>query len=220
MEDARAWRLVASIPGPGVAVRMRPASPIRLHAPPAYRADCNCPILVEPGGTTVFFAHFVPIGHSYRRSGPSLDELGPAAPIRILDDPDPGLGKWIESVWRAPDGALFGWYHAEAVAPCPDRLMTCHVGALVSTDDGRSWRMLGHVLRAAPHAIDCSFRNGGMAGGYGDFTVVVDEGSAHFYLHFTSYDPLEGHQGIVVARYPVAARDRPAEAVEMWTSDG
>ena len=215
------WQTVAFDAGHGIAVALRRAPPLRLHDAPLYRADCNSPVLIEAAATLAFVAHFLPVGHSSRRVGTSLFELGGAPmPVRILDDPDPGLGKWIESVWRAADGRLFGWYHAEARAPCAERLMMPHIGALASDDDGASWRILGDLLRADPDDVDCSFRNGSMAGGYGDFTCVPDAAASHFYLHFTSYRPDPAAQGVCAARYAVADRDRPVGTVELWTDGG
>jgi hypothetical protein len=204
-----------------VRVEWRPAPPVRLHAPPVFRADCNTPVLGEDGRLLAFPAHFRPIGHSLRRAGAAPFAFpGPPVPVVIVDDPDPGVGKWIESVWRAPDGALYGWYHAERPAPCPRRITTYAVGALVSHDDGARWRHLGVVLEPRPDEIDCAFDNGWFAGGYGDFTVVPDGDGTHFLLHLTSYHAADTAQGIVVARYPTAARDRPAGKLEWWTEGG
>ncbi|WP_374450087.1 hypothetical protein, partial [Stella sp.] len=166
-------------------------------------------------------SHFRPRGHSLRRVGtPPLCFAGAAEPVTLLDDPDPESGKWIESVWRAPDGRLYGWCHRERWAPCPSRVMIYGVGALVSDDDGRTWRHLGILLEPRAEEIDCTFDNGWFAGGYGDFTVVPDPSGTHFLLHLTSYHAADERQGIIVARYPIAARDRPTDAVEWWTAAG
>lgn len=123
-------------------------------------------------------------------------------------------------MWRAPDGALHGWYHGEELAPCPRRSFAQHIGALVSHDDGVNWGVLGDVLRAMPAQLDCGYRNGFMVGGYGDFCVVPDCARRYFYLHFSSYIADEAAQGIAVARYPIAQRDRPRAALELWTGEG
>jgi hypothetical protein len=166
-------------------------------------------------------SHYVPIGHTYRRSG----EAGLAfadAPLRttLVDDPDSTVGKWIESVWRAPDGTLYGWYHAEEVGMCPTRLFVPHIGALVSRDHGKTWRCIGTVLRAPEREIDCGYRNGFLAGGYGDFCVVPDREQRHFYIYFSSYVATEAAQGISVARYAVGDRDRPVGKAELWHGGG
>jgi hypothetical protein len=198
-----------------------PAPPLRLYGAELARSDGNSPVLREAGRTLAFLSHYQPIGHSYRRLGGAAGfDWDAPQPVRILEDPDPASGKWIESVWRAPDGALYGWYHGEELAPCPQRSFAPHIGALVSHDDGLSWRMLGDLLRASPELLDCSYRNGFMVGGYGDFCVVPDRARRHFYLHFSSYIADEAAQGIAVARYPIAQRDRPRATLELWSEGG
>lgn len=193
-----------------------PAAPLLLHAPPLRRTDANSPLLRRGGNTLAFMSHYQPIGHSYRRTGEQvLWPGGPLEPVKLLGDPTSGMGKWIESVWRAPDGNLFGWYHAEEVVPCAKPLFLPHVGALRSEDEGRSWRLIGEVLRAPYAEADCSYQNGFLTGGYGDFCVVPDRRADWFYVHYSAYVPDEQVQGVSVLRYPVSARDRPA-ALELW----
>ncbi len=195
------------------------AEPITLHGPGLDRVDCNTPVLSRAGGMLAFVSDYHPIGHTYRRQGTSLGMLGPRERVRLLDDPDPQVGKWIESVWPDPSGRLYGWYHAEEMAPCERRLFMPSIGAIVSSDEGVSWRRIGPLLRPPPDTIDCTFDNGAVAGGYGDFSVVPDAGETWFYLHFSSYVADEAHQGVVVARYPMIERDAPAARLEVW-SDG
>lgn len=215
------WRAAAADPGLGVLAEMRPAGPVKLHDLPLHRTDCNTPVLTEGRRTLAFPGHYIPIGHTLRREGsPPFQFPTPPAPIRIVDDPDPAAGKWIESVWRAPDGGLYGWYHSEIRSPCAEPVMTYHLGALVSRDDGATWRQLGVLLAPDADEIDCTFRNGWFAGGFGDFTVIEDPSRQHFLIHLTSYHAVRGAQGIVVARYPIAARDAPPAALEWWTAAG
>ena len=75
--------------------------------------------------------------------------------------------------------------------------------------------MLGDLLRRPLAEADCSFANGFLAGGYGDFCVVPDRAGQWFTLHHSCYLPDESRQGVSVARYPVAARERPA-GLEFW----
>ncbi|WP_142235673.1 hypothetical protein [Allostella humosa] len=166
-------------------------------------------------------AHFTPIGHSYRRVGrPPFHFREAGAAIRILNDPDPRAGKWVESIWRAPDATLYGWYHCEAPAPCPQPTVTYRIGALRSRDDGVTWQDLGPVLTPRPDEIDCSFDNGWFSGGFGDFTVVPDRSGRFFLIHLTSYHADDSAQGIVVARYPIGDRDAPGGALDWWTDAG
>jgi hypothetical protein len=188
-----------------------------LHPPHMPRCDSTSPVLrPAPDTAIVFVSHHKPIGHSYRREGMAdLSRLGPPAIVRILDDPAPLVGKWIEAVWPDPDGRLFGWYHAEEPAPGPRPLFVPHVGRLMSEDGGRSWRHLGVLLRAPPALADPHARNGFLAGGYGDFCVLPDRERIWLYIAVTSYVADPRRQGVALLRHPLAARDAPPEALAL-----
>ncbi|MBM3555228.1 MAG: hypothetical protein FJX47_06705 [Alphaproteobacteria bacterium] len=197
-----------------------PAPPLRLHDGSFQRTDANCPVHVQGGRLFAFMSHYQPIGHSYRRVGrPGLAGLGPLEKIRILDDPDPASGKWLESTWRDPSGRLHGWYHCEELVLCPHRLYQPHIGAMVSEDEGLTWRVLGELLRAPAGLMDKTYRNGFHVGGYGDFCVLPDREGRYLYLHFSSYVADEAAQGVAVGRFAIAARDAPASALELWRGD-
>lgn len=192
-----------------------------LHDGSFQRSDCNSPVHMHQGRLFAFVSHYLPIGHSYRRIGdPGFRFPTPLQPVRIVDDPDPTMGKWIESTWRDMTGRLYGWYHAEALAPCAKRLFIPHIGAMHSDDDGANWRLGGVLLRPPADMFDCGYLNGFLAGGYGDFTVIPDRTQTYFYLHFSSYLPDETTQGIAVARYPVASRGNPVADLEVWCDGG
>jgi hypothetical protein len=198
-----------------VRVELVPARPLKLHAPPLRRTDSNSPLLRRDGTALAFVSHYLPRGHTLRCASTGFWPDGRFDPVRFLDDPAPAVGKWLQSVWRAPDGSLFGWYHAEETVACARPLFLPHIGALRSTDEGRSWRLLGDLLRRPLSEADCSYANGFLAGGYGDFCVVPDRNERWFYLHYSSYVPDESRQGVSVARYPVAAADQPGQ-LELW----
>ncbi|MGE4219989.1 MAG: hypothetical protein AB7G39_11120 [Alphaproteobacteria bacterium] len=206
---------------PPVRIDLRPAPRIALYDG-IPRADSNSPVHRWQGRLYAFVSHYEPRGHSYRRIGTTaLTFAEPMQPVRIANDPDPRIGKWIESVWRDPSGRLYGWYHAEGYAPCPRDLRLPHLGAAVSADDGLTWTVIADPLLAAPaDQTDCSYRNGFFGGGYGDFSVLPDRAGRFLYVHFSSYVADETAQGIAVARYPLARRDNPAGAVEVWTAEG
>ncbi len=200
-----------------------PATPLALQAPPVGRVDCNTPVHVHAGRTYAFISFHKPIGHSYRRVGPApgntgdvgIAGLGAPRAVRLLDDPDATVGKWIESTWRAADGRLYGWYHAEERIPGLAAPFVPHIGALRSDDDGLSWRVLGETLRAPPDQIDTAAGNGFMAGGYGDFSVVPDRDGRYLYMMFSSYVADERSQGVCAARCPAIMRDAPR--FEVWS---
>ena len=200
------------------------AAPLALQAPPLDRVDCNTSVHVHAGRTYAFVSFHVPIGHAYRRIGPAagstgdvgLAGLGTPQAVRLLDDPDPTVGKWIEATWRAPDGRLYGWYHAEERVENSTAPFAPHIGALRSDDDGLSWQVLGEVLRAPPDQLDRMAGNGFMAGGFGDFSVVPDRDGRYFHMLFSSYVADQSAQGVCAARCPIALRDTPR--FEVWSS--
>lgn len=168
-------------------------------------------------GAIVYFSHYVPIGHTYRRRGSrGLDFDQPAAPVRFADDPSPGVGKWLEAVWARPAGGYLGLYHAEELAHCPRQLFVPHIG-LAQSDDGIAWRLADPVLRPPAGQIDCAYRNGFFAGGYGDLCALPDRRRDHIYMAFTSFVADESAQGIVMARF---AEDDPPGSLEWWQNGG
>lgn len=194
------------------------AAPRRmLHDGSFQRSDCNSPVHMHQGRLFAFVSHYLPIGHSYRRIGErGFRFAAPLEPVRIVNDPDSTIGKWIESTWRDPLGRLYGWYHAEDLAPCARRLFIPHIGGMRSDDDGATWQLGGALLRPPADKFDCAYQNGFLAGGYGDFSVIPDRDQAYFYLHFSSYLSDESAQGIAVARYPISSRGNPSDSIEIW----
>lgn len=191
-----------------------PAPPLLLHAGTAWRADGNSPLLIEAKGTTLLFSDYEPFGHTLRRQG-SLENLGPPQPIRYRNDPAPKVGKWIEAIWRAPDGRLFGWFHAEEPAP-NSPLFVPYIGEAVSDDDGLNWDLRGELLRSPPEQIDTGYANGFFAGGFGDLSVLPDRGGKYLYLGFTSFVADERHQGIAFARLPLPRPAITQAGLEIW----
>jgi hypothetical protein len=197
-------------------VAFRAASPLTLHDRTCWRTDGNSPVRIDGGGATVFFSSYLPIGHTLRRRGSSdLRFDDPAVRVRLDDDPDPRIGKWIEAIWREGNGVLHGWYHGEEPAPCTAKLFLPYIGQVVSQDDGYSWRCCGELLRTPAEQAECSWQNGFFAGGYGDLSVVPDRAGQFLYLFFTSYRSDERAQGVAVLRME-GPLGRPA----WWCSDG
>lgn len=200
-------------------VMLRKAAPLTLHGETAWRTDGNSPVRVTRDGATVFFSHYAPNGHTLRRhGGRDLRFEDTPVRVRLIDDPDPRVGKWIEAVWQQPGGPLHGWYHAEEAAPCPTPLFMPHIGRAISEDDGFTWRCRGEILRAPARQIDCSWQNGFLAGGYGDLCVVPDRSGRTLYMFFSSYHPDESAQGVAVARMPAAPA--PGDNDLAWWCDG
>lgn len=214
--------VLAHVANDRLAVTLRSAPPVTLHTEKFWRADGNSPVLAERHGVTVFFSDYQPRGRTFRRrSGRAGIVEGDSHLVRFIDDPDPQVGKWIESVWRDPAGALQGWYHAEEPAPCPARtLFLPHIGEAISQDDGLTWRCSGELMRAPSQQFDCDWRNGFFAGGFGDFCVVKGRSNDYLYLPFTSFLLNEDDQGIVMARFPARRPSVPAVGLQLWCADG
>jgi len=70
-------------------------------------------------------------------------------------------GRWMEAVFQADDGILFGWYYNESAHLVPQEMhegrrfaMTApFIGAAVSSDNGRTWYDLGLVLAGGSETL-------------------------------------------------------------------
>ena len=104
--------------GPRSAVALRPeafrpprimltnAPPISVQGP--VGTDCNRPSFWDGGRLFMFSSN----QHSYVTSGPDVEHLSPDWTLVDYDDDDEAM-RWLESVYRRPDGTLFGLYHTE-----------------------------------------------------------------------------------------------------------
>jgi hypothetical protein len=120
---------------------------------------------------------------------------------------------WIEGVWQDGDGTVYAWYHHEADGGCAYKgLMTPEIGALVSSDGGKTFSDLGIVLSSGD-IPNCGAENGFFAGGHGDFSVILDGNGEYFYFLFTNYGGAAGTQGVAMARMAFEDRDDPVGAV-------
>lgn len=214
----------ASVCNGAVCVTFRAAAPIALHGPEMPRTDGNSPVTVDAGGSTAYYSHYSPKGHSYRREGSTdLQFTSAPVPVRFLDDTDPATGKWIEAVWPSADGnTLYGLIHAEVLAPCERPLFVPEIRIGRSADGGLTWTDCGTLLRAPAAQTDCSYRNGFFAGGFGDLSALPDRTRRFLYIAFTSFVADEAAQGIVMARLNYA-NPRGANllaGLQWWTRDG
>jgi hypothetical protein len=153
--------------------------------------------------------------HLFSSNGtPVLTTFGEEArsePVTI--DSQAHFPMWIESVWQGNDGALYAWYHYERTGVCPGvDLHSPEIGALVSTDGGKSFTDLGIVL-ASGASNDCTAQNGYFAGGHGDFSVIPDRTGTYLYFLFDNYGGEVDGQGVAMARIAVEAVRSPVGAV-------
>jgi hypothetical protein len=191
-----------------------------------FEVDSNSPGHWDSGLLYVFMS---PRGGSRKRaSGPDLFNLSNAIDITI-DNADKFRregARWIEATHKDESGTLYGWYHNEPKYYCPQlKLKRPHmtvprIGALVSTDNGKTWTDLGFILLAPKDSENCSTPNKYFAGGNGDFSVLPDAKKEYLYFFFGNYwGPLE-QQGVAVARMKYSDRDAPAGKVFKWHQGG
>ena len=212
-------RVLAEAGNEHLHVAIREAPPLTLHGRTCWRTDGNSPVRINHDHATVYFSSYQPIGHTLRRRGArDLSFVEHPVPVRLSDDPDPRVGKWFEAIWQAPGGPLRGWYHAEEPARCAKaQLYVPYIGEAASEDDGLTWRCRRELLRLPADRVDCSWRNGFFAGGYGDLSVVPDRSGQTLYLFVSSYHPAEDAQGVAVLRLSTDASSVP---LLWWTAAG
>jgi len=155
---------------------------------------------------------FTSAGHPSFSVGPDLTRLTTVGPVGF--EAASAGGKWLESVVRAGDGTLYGYYHLEPPGLCLESGLTePQIGAAVSTDDGQMWRDLGIILTVPPGLLRCDTPNSYFAGGVGDFSMILDQDERYAYFFFTTYSGDLGQQGVCAARMLWADRDRPVGKV-------
>ena len=173
-----------------------------------------------------------------RASGPDLFNLSNLIDSSIDNDNKfnrDRWGRWIEATYKDESGTLYGWYHHEPGDCCPQlkqsdteglilynlsELTEPRIGALVSTDNGKTWTDLGYILLAPKGSVDCSTPNKFFAGGNGDFSVLPDAKKEYFYFFFGNYWGTLEQQGVAMARMKYEDRDAPAGKVFKWHQGG
>jgi hypothetical protein len=198
----------------GQKAALRSASRVEMPA----LADCNSPAFWKDGAIHVFNSAGVPMGST----GPDQFHLGQATAAG-LDTPK-DYSVWIESTWQDPDSNIFAWYHHEPGGLCGGKLTAPQIGALVSSDGGRTFRNLGIVLESGD-PIDCTAANGFFGSGHGDFSVIADRDAKYLYFLFGNYGGSPAGQGVAIARMAAGDRWDPAGAVwkyfeGAWTEPG
>ncbi len=180
--------------------------------------DSNSPAEWDSDGNLFIFTSSQ---RPYRSSGVNLFNLPPIS-LPVVIEPRAGVsgGQWMEATYRHEDGTLYGWYHNEPPGLCgsSSRLTAPRIGALVSYDDGLTWRDLGVVLEAPLGSINCSTQNFYFAGGNGDFSVLLDRSQQYLYFFISVYHRQFSEQGVAVARMRFDDRDHPIGKVWKWSN--
>lgn len=198
---------------------LRPAEPYRLPGGPTKdgRGDTDCNNAVHWDGDTMYV--FASFGHPFRSAGPDLFRLSRPSERTDFDNAGTWQGgcRWIEATYKAADGRLYGWHHNEPHPVCnKDHWTAPRIGAVVSTDNGLTWKDLGIVLTAPPDSLNCDSKNFYFVGGNGDFCVNLDRDQRFFYFFISAYHKDVAEQGVAVARMACADRDAPIGKVAKW----
>ncbi len=180
--------------------------------------DSNSPAEWDSDGNLFIFTSSQ---RPYRSSGVNLFNLAPIA-LSVVIEPRAGVsgGQWMEATYRHEDDTLYGWYHNEPPGLCgsSSRLTAPRIGALVSYDDGRTWKDLGVIIEAPFGSINCSTQNFYFAGGNGDFSVLLDRSQQYLYFFISTYHRQFSEQGVAVARMRFEDRDNPIGRVRKWSN--
>lgn len=180
-------------------------------------ADSNSPMHWANGKRYVYNSDGLPI----RSEGTDLAGMRYARATYLLDSNVAPW--WMEATYRDEDGTIYGWYHHEIYTFCPmdgDRYMGVPViGAVVSKDNGHTFRDLGTVLSDG-YEPNCEAKNGYFAGGHGDFSVIVDKPKNYFYFFFSAYGGPASEQGVAVARMAFKDRANPVGTVWKYQDKG
>ncbi len=199
-------------------VVVRPAALLQMRgaksATPAQPGDVDCNSPAHWDGDTLYL--FNSSGEPWRLAGADLFHLD-ADYRRSEYDGQVNGGRWIECTVKAPEGALYGWYHWEPGGLCPGTGLTApRIGAVRSTDNGAHWADLGVVIEARPNTLNCATTNHYFAGGNGDFCAMLDAKGEFLYLFASTYAGATSEQGVALARMRWADRDQPAGKVWKW----
>lgn len=182
---------------------------------PDFKADANSPAVWEDGKLVLFNS----AGHPWRSEGDNIRAMGLASKVAYLTEANGG--RWLEAVVRDDDtGNYYGYYHIEPRGMCNGKTAP-QIGAVVSSDQGRSWKDLGIIMEGMG-INNCNTPNHYFIGGHGDFSVALDREKRVLYFFFSTYEDEWDQQGISVAQMDWSARNNPVGRVyKYWKgSDG
>lgn len=183
-----------------------------------WGVDGNSPAERDAAGQLIMFNS---LQYPWRSVGPDLFNMRESERVTIFNREEIEGGLWLEATYRDENGFLLGWFHNEINAGCPNAFLTIpRIRQMISFDDGQTWLDLGIVLAAPADSAQCETANLFFAGGHGDFSVIFDAATQHFYFYFTSYHRAYAEQGIGIARLAYSDHLEPADKVWKWNGAG
>jgi hypothetical protein len=181
-----------------------------------WGVDGNSPAERDAAGRLIIFNSW---GYPWRSIGANLFQMATSERITIFNREAIEGGLWLEATYRDADGTIFGWFHNEISAGCDNGFLAVpRIRQMVSRDQGLSWEDFGVIIEAPADSLICDTPNMYFAGGHGDFSVLYDAATQHFYFYFTTYNQQREEQGIGIAR--LAYQDRYDPVGKAWKWDG
>ena len=174
--------------------------------------DCSSPAHWDGGTMYMFYS----TGHPFRSFGPDVFHLSrPSHRVKFDNEQTWTMGpRWIESTHKSQDGRLYMWYHNEP--PLAAGRTAPRIGAMVSTDNGLTWRDLGIVLESPGGSNNLESANKYFVGGNGDFAVIADLKNEYLYFFISTYHKDRAEQGVSVARMRYQDRSSPKGKAFKW----
>ncbi len=184
------------------------------------RTDCHSPGFWENDKLYIFNSW----EHPWRITANSLGDFQSHEPVTF--DIEQNGGRWIEGIWKVPNGKLYGWYHLEPNDMLkPGRLLHRYptlpkVAAIVSDDNGATWKDIGFILSGPEELTDLDTKDTWYYGGEGDFGTCVDKDEKYVYFIITTfYAGGPQNQGMAYARMDMKYLDNPVGNVWKWRNN-
>ena len=208
-------------PVPNPIVEMFPSNQMHFPGP---KSDASS-TLIWINGLAHFFYNYWHDGdkrtYSALATGRDMFNLTVERYLEIGDDSGV-THRWFESILKGDNGALYAFYHSEEKNPCSFYYKTPEIGMAKSTDNGRTWKNLGIIIKVADDQNDCNALNGFFSNGAGDFSAIYDRQKKFVYITYTNY-PMGnqiGEQGITFARLSAKDMDAPVGKTWIWYNGG
>ena len=183
-----------------------------------WGVDGNSPAERDAEGRLLLFNS---LSFPWLAAGPNIFQMGQSERVTVINREAIEGGLWIEATYRDQDGAMFGWFHNEVSAGCPNSYLALpRIRQMISSDGGWTWQDIGVILEAPSDSIQCDTANRYFAGGNGDFCVIFDKATQYFYFYVSTYNRQREEQGIAIARLHYSNRFDPVGNVKKWYGNG